>query len=136
MCLCVKGLLRMSSSSFLNVPDNEQMLQKLGKKHRLLPAVPLWPAEPPGRPPRSSRFCCWGILRDLARLSSASLAESDSPHSHRTVEEEEVVLQEREGSGRILKDALSQCGLHFWKGFTKNLSFFASSFADEANTGP
>lgn len=31
--------------SFLNALDNEQMLQKLGKKHRLLPAGLLWPGE-------------------------------------------------------------------------------------------
>ncbi len=44
MRACGEGLLGMSAL-VLNVLDNEQMLQKLGKKHRLLPAVPLWPGE-------------------------------------------------------------------------------------------
>lgn len=49
--VCFKGLPRMSPlsislSRFFSILDNEQMLQKLGKKHLLLPAAPLWPGEP------------------------------------------------------------------------------------------
>lgn len=50
-CVCVRVFAREVRGypgwalSFLNVLDNEQMLQKLGKKHRLLPAGLLWPGE-------------------------------------------------------------------------------------------
>jgi len=45
LCVCVCRATQDELSRFLNVLDNEQMLQKLGKKHLLLPAVPLWPVE-------------------------------------------------------------------------------------------
>lgn len=52
-CVCVRAFVCVHevkgypgwALSFLNVLDNEQMLQKLGKKHRLLPAGLLWPGE-------------------------------------------------------------------------------------------
>lgn len=103
VCVCVEGggggLLSYSAGwalSFLNVLDNEQMLQKLGKKCGLLPAVPLWPAElahwhgtarpaATARPLRSSRCCrhcwCWGTLRDLARPPSPPSSQPASQTS-------------------------------------------------------
>lgn len=87
-CLCVRVCAHEVKGypgwalSFLNALDNEQMLQKLGKKHRLLPAGLLWPGElahwrtgaHAGCPLRSSRCCCWGTLRGLARFSCAEPA--------------------------------------------------------------
>lgn len=99
------------------------MLQKLGKKHRLLPAAPLWPGELAhwrARAGLSSPELPVLLLGNIKGLGTALLRQPASlpplprpqphPPSLRTVEEELV-----EGRGVDLMDALSP---HSLAGFT------------------
>lgn len=91
------------------------MLQKLGKKHRLLPAVPLWPGELAHWRTRglSSPELLVLLLGNIKGLGTALLRHACQSlslfYSLRTVEEKGSGGVG--GSGSILIDALSHCSL-------------------------